>query len=276
MNQKELPEWTLPYFSENYTGPFLSDGKLQASVANGRAPPKSKLDRLSRAHDTDYALAKNDADRRKADRVYHTATRGMSLVPRFAGDLVLHWNDPMQLFGPDGLVGFDLLYSELGLGAIARKMGLQQSLQNNLRKNSQAVTKKYNDASAAAAKNTVKAVPNVRVDPTVPEGAGEVRTAPSGTTFVQSGETPQSASADTMVGIGSGQSPSPGSGMAGGVVYDPNRRASQYDDEYGGTAFAYAPNMMVARSNLRNYDSRWPPRLSRKRHRRIRVLPSLC
>jgi len=275
MNQKELPEWSLPYFSENYTGPFLSDGKFQASVANGRAPPKSRLDRLSRAHDTAYFLAKNDADRRKADRIYHKATRDMSLVPRFAGDLVLHWNDPMQLFGPDGLVGFDLLYSELGLGAIARKMGLQQSLQNNLHKNAQAVTKKYNDASAAG-KNAVKSVPNVRVDPTVPEGSGEPRSAPSGTTFVQSGETPQSASTDTMVGIGSGQVPPPSTTTAGGVVYDPNRRASQYDDEYGGVAFAYRPNMMAAQANLRNYDSFWPRRIGRKRNRRIRVYPSIC
>lgn len=96
------PEWTLPYWSENYTGPFLSDGKFHKSVANGKASPKSKLDRLSRIHDTAYALCKDAGCLRKADRAYHQATRSMSWFPRLAGDLVLYWNDPSNLFGVAG------------------------------------------------------------------------------------------------------------------------------------------------------------------------------
>jgi hypothetical protein len=97
-----LPEWSWPYVEENYTGPFLSDGKFQSSVAYGKAPPKSMLDRLSRDHDTAYALAKSDLDRRKADKIYYAATRRMSWFPRFAGDIVLYGNDPM-LFLSDAI-----------------------------------------------------------------------------------------------------------------------------------------------------------------------------
>jgi len=93
-----LPEWSLPYFQENYTGPWLSDGKFQGSVANGKAKTKSKLDALSREHDTAYALCKDSSCLRKADRVYYDKTRSMSLVPRIAGNLVRYWNDPFQLF----------------------------------------------------------------------------------------------------------------------------------------------------------------------------------
>jgi len=98
-----LPEWDYPYFREQYTGPYLSDGKFQQSVAHGKAKPRSRVDELSRAHDTAYALAESDADRRKADRIYYEATRSMSFVPRVFGNMVLYGNDPALLFvNPDG------------------------------------------------------------------------------------------------------------------------------------------------------------------------------
>jgi len=94
-----LPEWTLPYFNENYTGPYLSDGRFQSSVANGKAPPRSKLDALSRDHDSAYALSRSEKDRRKADLVYYRKTRTMGWFPRLAGNIVLYGNDPARLVG---------------------------------------------------------------------------------------------------------------------------------------------------------------------------------
>lgn len=94
-----LPEWTLPYFTENYTGPYLSDGRFQSSVEGGQAPPRSQLDALSREHDTSYARSRRAQDRRKADLVYYRATRKMGWFPRLAGDIVLYGNDPARLFG---------------------------------------------------------------------------------------------------------------------------------------------------------------------------------
>ncbi len=100
-----LPEWTLPYWSENYTGPFVSDGRFQESVANGRAPIKSKLDALSRKHDSEYFYARRgdprlaSKTRRRADFAYFRATRSMGWFPRFAGNLVLYYNNPDCLLG---------------------------------------------------------------------------------------------------------------------------------------------------------------------------------
>jgi hypothetical protein len=110
-----LPEWSWPYVEENYTGPYLSDGRLQSSVANGKAPPKSKLDQLSRSHDTAYALAKSDLDRRRADKAYYAATRRMSWFPRLAGDIVLYGNDP-QLFFSDAIGWATGLGANMGNG----------------------------------------------------------------------------------------------------------------------------------------------------------------
>lgn len=52
MNDEDdsLPDWTWPY-TDCFTGPYWSDGKFQASVANGDCVPKSKLDRCSKKHD---------------------------------------------------------------------------------------------------------------------------------------------------------------------------------------------------------------------------------
>lgn len=92
-----LPEWTWPYFQENYTGPYLSDGKFQASVANGKAKPKSKLDALSRKHDHAYAVAGTEYEKRMADAEYYNETRNMSWFPRLAGTIVRYGNQPSLL-----------------------------------------------------------------------------------------------------------------------------------------------------------------------------------
>lgn len=99
-----LQEWTWPYLQENYTGPYLSDGRLQASVANGKSKPNSRLDKLSREHDTAYALCRSEGCLREADLAYYKATRTMSLFPRIAGDLVLYFNDPKRLFMVEDVV----------------------------------------------------------------------------------------------------------------------------------------------------------------------------
>jgi len=92
-------EWSWPYFQENYTGPWLSNGEFQASVAYGKVEPNSRLDALSRDHDTAYALSKTAGARRKADRVYYRKTRDMSWFPRLAGNIVLYGNDPLSFLG---------------------------------------------------------------------------------------------------------------------------------------------------------------------------------
>jgi len=89
----ELPDWTLPYISENYTGPWLSDGKIQESVANGKSKPRSKLDALSRAHDTAYAVHKDRKNRHQADVVYQLGANEIGgFVPRVAGFAVRYLN----------------------------------------------------------------------------------------------------------------------------------------------------------------------------------------
>lgn len=85
-------EWTIP-FTDNYTGPFRSDGLWQTSVAYGKARPKSKLDSISRDHDTAYALCRGNVDcLSSADDRYFDRTRSMSLFPRAVGSLVKYGN----------------------------------------------------------------------------------------------------------------------------------------------------------------------------------------
>lgn len=93
MSDNELPDWTTPYLSENYTGPMLSDGKFQESVANGKAKPKSKLDRLSRTHDHAYAVYKDRKHRYQADVDYQAGANKIGgFVPRAAGFAVRYLN----------------------------------------------------------------------------------------------------------------------------------------------------------------------------------------
>jgi len=87
------PTWSLPYFQENYTGPYLSDGKIQPSVAFGKTEPRSELDAISRDHDTSYALFNDRANRRFADYVYWQRSRKLpGFFPKLAGAIVYYGN----------------------------------------------------------------------------------------------------------------------------------------------------------------------------------------
>lgn len=76
-----LPDSSFPYF-DNYTGPYWSDGKFQASVANGKSKPVSKLDWHSREHDSCFARGKDIYD---CDEIYYQNTRGLDLRGRLVG-----------------------------------------------------------------------------------------------------------------------------------------------------------------------------------------------
>jgi hypothetical protein len=121
----ELPEWSLPY-TDNYTGPLWSDGRFQASVAQGKSQPKTKLDKLSKAHDRSYALSGGYMDRLRADLVYYRDSRGMSLAPSLIGAMPLVGNQVNLVYQyattPGKLLG-DAIGYVLGLG----KMGANVS-----------------------------------------------------------------------------------------------------------------------------------------------------
>lgn len=77
----------------NYTGPYISNGKFQESVAFGDVAPKDALDALSRLHDSAYAKYKDQAHRMAADALYEKETKKLvGLFPEIAGDLVLYGN----------------------------------------------------------------------------------------------------------------------------------------------------------------------------------------
>ena len=54
----------------NYTGPYISNGKVQESVAFGNRVPKNRLDALARLHDTAYAMYSDDLHRTMADLIF--------------------------------------------------------------------------------------------------------------------------------------------------------------------------------------------------------------
>jgi len=92
----ELPDYRSPFGideGDNYTGPFWSDGKVQTSVPFGEAEVKSKLDALSRLHDTAYATYQDAGHRKAADSIYNKeANKLRGLYPHLAGDLVVYGN----------------------------------------------------------------------------------------------------------------------------------------------------------------------------------------
>jgi len=105
----ELPDYTTPYLSENYTGPYISDGKLQTSVEFGTAEPKSKLDALSRLHDSAYAKFSDSGHRYAADSIYNEEAKKLAgLYPSLAGGLVLYGNSTSK--------SFSNLVSNIGFG----------------------------------------------------------------------------------------------------------------------------------------------------------------
>jgi hypothetical protein len=67
----------LPGFLPEYTGPFISDGKLQSSVPFGATRPKNKIEYESRLHDTSYATYDDYAHRTAADEIYKKHVGGV-------------------------------------------------------------------------------------------------------------------------------------------------------------------------------------------------------
>ncbi len=102
-------------FLPNYTGPWLSDGKFQGSVAFGKAKPKNDLDELSRLHDSAYARWDDRLHRTVADLIYDEEARELSgFLPSVARNLVVYGNhtarsasrlyDAVNDWGPFGVV----------------------------------------------------------------------------------------------------------------------------------------------------------------------------
>lgn len=118
-----FPEYTLPYVNENYTGPYLSDGKFQNSVYFGDAEPKSKLDALSRLHDTAYATFADYGHRTAADSIYNEEAKKLeSIFPQLAGAAVLYGNKVMG--------SFSNLTSNAALGPLGVLIGAVKNMYN--------------------------------------------------------------------------------------------------------------------------------------------------
>ncbi len=86
-------DYGTPYVDENYTGPYLSNGKYQSSVEFGDAEPNSRLDALSRLHDSAYAHFEDRNHREAADRIYNKEAKELaSQFPQLAGEIVEYGN----------------------------------------------------------------------------------------------------------------------------------------------------------------------------------------
>lgn len=85
---------------QRYTGPWVSNGKFQESVAFGDQAPLGALDSFSRLHDTAYALYEPGIMRKAADSVYHDRVSNLpGKLPSIAGDAVLYGNAGMHSLG---------------------------------------------------------------------------------------------------------------------------------------------------------------------------------
>lgn len=97
----ELPDSSVP-FTDNYTGPYRSDGQWQASVPFGKSNPQSKLDALSRLHDTAYATYSDYGHRTAADSLYKKESdKLVGLFPKLAGHAVVYGNKIAQAASTD-------------------------------------------------------------------------------------------------------------------------------------------------------------------------------
>jgi hypothetical protein len=102
---------------DQYTGPYISDGKLQESVEFGMSKPDDIVDRASRLHDTAYAHFSDTEHRMAADAIYYETLRNVpGLKAAAARSAVMQGNqvlrgirDAMQLaplmtFGVPGML----------------------------------------------------------------------------------------------------------------------------------------------------------------------------
>lgn len=78
---------------QNYTGPYISGGKLQSSVEFGEAEALSLLDYFSRLHDTAYAHWPDRRHRYAADLIYHDEVKKLvGMYPAIASRAVKYAN----------------------------------------------------------------------------------------------------------------------------------------------------------------------------------------
>jgi hypothetical protein len=91
---------TSAVIGQNYTGPYISNGKFQKSVSFGDRAPLTVLDSYSRLHDTVYALYEPGIKRKAADSIYHDrASQLPGALPSLAGDAVLYGNAGLHSLG---------------------------------------------------------------------------------------------------------------------------------------------------------------------------------
>lgn len=107
----------------DYTGPYISDGKIQKSVEFGDAKPRNRLDAYSRLHDSAYAKYEDYGHRRAADALYYEWTRNDGFLSQVAGDAVLFGNPVMN--------GFTRLYTAEGfISLVVKSIGMDLDLQD--------------------------------------------------------------------------------------------------------------------------------------------------
>ncbi len=100
--------------SNNYTGPYWSDGKLQSSVEFGKTPPGSALDAESRLHDSAYAHFDDVYHRIAADYIYNENVEKLGSKGALIGSAVMIGNQVVRAgvnigkeflnYGPLGLI----------------------------------------------------------------------------------------------------------------------------------------------------------------------------
>jgi len=69
------------YGTSNYTGPYISNGHYQASVEFGSVKPSSKLDAVSRLHDSAYAKWSDRIHKAAADEIFSYQAKRMGSIP---------------------------------------------------------------------------------------------------------------------------------------------------------------------------------------------------
>jgi len=113
-------------YTDNYTGPYYSNGQLQESVPFGTAPTDTFLASQSRLHDTAYATYPDELHRRAADDIYYHNLKGEGIQEDVAAKAVKFGNEAARgvtrlgenvlagaKYGPLGAVG-GLIYTALG------------------------------------------------------------------------------------------------------------------------------------------------------------------
>lgn len=104
---------------QNYTGPYISDGKFQESVEFGESEALDYLDYLSRMHDSAYAKYSDPEHREAADMLYaREAKRIKGLFPQLASTAVGAGNyaarKALSYYSPASMVGAAALKAGFG------------------------------------------------------------------------------------------------------------------------------------------------------------------